>query len=75
LNEEHFYSLFAKKLQESVERLPQRNKPEQWARRSHLNEWRPFDENLEPDAKAFGHRSHLISTLQLLAYSERRVDV
>jgi hypothetical protein len=49
LIEEDFYALFAQKLRQSVDKLPARNKPDEWARRSYLNEWHRFDEFSEPE--------------------------
>jgi hypothetical protein len=48
LIEEDFYSLFAQKLKQSVDKLPARSKPDEWAKRSYLNEWHPFDAFSEP---------------------------
>lgn len=47
--EEEFYSLFAQKLRQSVEKLPPRIEPEEWAKKGYLNKWHSFDELSEPD--------------------------
>lgn len=48
--EEEFYSLFAQKLRESVDKLPPKIEPDEWAKKSYLNEWHSFDDLSEPDA-------------------------
>jgi hypothetical protein len=49
MTEERFYSLFAQKLRQSVDDLPARSKPDEWAKTSYLNEWHPFNECSEPE--------------------------
>jgi len=50
LIEEDFYSLFVEKLGQSVAKLPPRNKPDEWAMKSYLNEWHEFNAITDPDA-------------------------
>ena len=49
LIEEDFYRLFAQELRKSVEKLPARKKPEQWAMTAYLREWHAFNQASDPD--------------------------
>jgi hypothetical protein len=49
LIEEDFYSLFAQELRKSVDKLPARNKPDEWAITTYLHEWHAFNEVSEPN--------------------------
>lgn len=46
--EEDFYSMFVQELRKSVNKLPARSKPDEWAMRSYSQEWHVFNEASEP---------------------------